>query len=43
MDLDAVSLGLYDHEVRLLRQIEKMLHFSHFLHASLRRKGIHFT
>lgn len=42
MDLDAIPLGLYDHEVRLFRQVEKVLHLAHFLHVSRRRKRVHY-
>ena len=41
MDLDAISMGLYDDEVRLLLKTEKMLHVSHFVYVCLLRALIY--
>ncbi len=34
MDLDAISLGLHDHEMRLLLEAQKMFYLSYILYVS---------
>ena len=41
MDLDAIPLGLYDHEVRLLLKVEEMFHLPNLLYVSSWGKIIH--
>lgn len=41
MDMDAVSLGLYDYEMWLFRKIKKMLYFSYFIYDCCLREIIH--
>lgn len=41
MDLDAISLGLHDHEMRLLRSIAKVLYLPNILYVGFLGKIIY--
>lgn len=41
MDLDAVPVGMYDHEVQLLGETAEVFHITHLLHVSQRGERVH--